>query len=109
MAVEAAYMMIQAVLPWNSLDGQSAAEIATHDRQSQIECCLCCPREECVDCVAGGRTSRRGRPPLMKETELNRLRELLERKTRSEEICAIMHMDADFLRRCRRKIRRESR
>ena len=102
-------MTIQAVLPWNSLDGQQRAEVYTYDSQSQIDYCLHqCPYADCVNCAAGGRAARAGRPPLLREAELNRLRELLEKKTKNEEICAMMHMDADFLRRCKRKIRRES-
>ena len=100
---------IRAVLPWDSLDGKSSIEICTHDRQSQIDYCLNeCPHADCTNCAAGGRACRRGRPPLLMEAEMARLRELLEAKTEPETICEAPHIETDLLRRCKRKIRRES-
>lgn len=38
---------------------------------------------------------------------MQKLRELLEARTGPADICREMHMDADFLSRCKRKLRRE--
>ena len=106
--METVTLVVKAVLPWNSTDGKSRIEICPHDVQSQIDYCInCCPYADCVNCAAGGRANRGGRPPLLREAEMARLREMLEAKTEPAVICEVMHMDEDFLRRCKRKIRRE--
>ena len=107
--VETVTVIVRAVLPWDSADGKDRIEICTHDRQSQIDYCLNhCPYAECVNCAGGGRTtSRGGRPPLLREAEMQKLRELLEARTDPADICREMHMDEDFLSRCKRKLRRE--
>lgn len=107
--METVTVIVRAVLPWDSADGKDRIEICTHDRQSQIDYCLNhCPYAECVNCAGGGRTtSRGGRPPLLREAEMQKLRELLEARTDPADICREMHMDADFLSRCKRKLRRE--
>ena len=107
--VETVTVIVRAVLPWDSADGKDRIEICTHDRQSQIDYCLNqCPYAVCVNCAAGGRAAKGGRPPLLRDEELRRLRELLEAKRKPEDICREMHMDADFLSRCKRKLRRET-
>ena len=107
--METVTVIVRAVLPWDSADGKDRIEICTHDRQSQIDYCLNhCPYAECVNCAGGGRTtSCGGRPPLLREAEMQKLRELLEARTAPADICREMHMDADFLSRCKRKLRRE--
>ena len=81
--METVTVIVRAVLPWDSADGKDRIEICTHDRQSQIDYCLNhCPYAECVNCAGGGRTtSRGGRPPLLREAEMQKLRELLEART----------------------------
>lgn len=93
--VETVTVIVRAVLPWDSADGKDRIEICTHDRQSQIDYCLNhCPYAECVNCAGGGRTtSRGGRPPLLREAEMQKLRELLEARTDPADICREMHMD----------------
>ena len=64
-------MMIAAVMPWKSIDASGYiyldgkwvdSDVTTYDDQAQIELCMTCPfADECHDCVAVGRTSRKRR------------------------------------------------
>lgn len=59
-----------AVRPWMSLDAESGIAILCHDSQEQINKCLCCEYEECINCLGNRKQSTMGRPRVFIDEEL---------------------------------------
>lgn len=75
-----------ATAPWLSAD--SAPDIRESwdaEPQALRDMCLSCTRAECVNCIAGGVSARRGRPTAIKD--MRALAEALELKQATADIC----------------------
>lgn len=103
-------LVIHAVRPWSSLNGaESLPGGARYDSQEKVNFCMeHCPYAECVNCLNGRNHGKMGRPPLIPDEDLERLKWMLTLKAADGEICREMGISQDLLRRCKRKIRREA-
>lgn len=94
-----------AVLPWNSIDAESALFDALP--QQEIEVCLMC--EHCADacdrCDGKGNLSVRGRPPI--QIDVAALREMMRLKRCNREMCAALGVSRKTLIKAKKTILNE--
>lgn len=75
-----------AVLPWNSVDSAELPEPETYDTQADIDACCFCHRSECVNCLGGGKSTRRGGSE--KKFDKDKFLELIRSNKNLKEVCA---------------------
>lgn len=90
-----------AVLPWKSIDAESAAFDALP--QQSIDFCLMCPfsASHCDNCGEWEKT-KRGRPK--KEIDYTKLREMMALRRKNPEICAALGISERTLLRAKKTL-----
>lgn len=99
--------VINAKLPWNSLDACDSVAFIHTDSQERINKCCECSLPECVDCLSSAYKQRQGRVRKRQSIDHNRLDALIRMGVSKNEVCSLIGCSRQTYYRAKNKLGKE--